>query len=60
LNERSVSTKKSLSKFVFDAFRFVLGWAMPPKFTLLKLLRQKVVPEEQVILLLLDVEFPLK
>lgn len=30
-------------------YRLLLGWSMPPKFTLLKLLRQKVVPEEQVI-----------
>ena len=28
-------------------FRYLLGWTMPPKFSLIKLLRQKLIPEEQ-------------
>ena len=27
-------------------FRYLLGWTMPPKFSLLKLMRQKLVPEQ--------------
>merc|ERR1719273_2886588 len=28
-------------------FRYLLGWVMPPKFSLIKLMRQKLVPDEQ-------------
>ena len=28
-------------------FRFLFGWTLPPKFSLLKLLRQKLIPQEQ-------------
>lgn len=28
-------------------FRYLFGWSMPPKFSLLKLMRQKLIPEEQ-------------
>ncbi len=28
-------------------FRLLLGWAMPPKFSLLKFLKQKLAPEEE-------------
>ncbi len=31
----------------FDAVRYLLGWAMPPKFSLLKFLKQKLAPEEK-------------
>ena len=28
-------------------FRFLFGWAMPPKFSLLKFLKQTLTPEEE-------------
>jgi len=28
-------------------FRYLLGWTMPPKFSMIKLMRQKLIPQEQ-------------
>ena len=36
-------------------FRFLLGWSMPPKFSLLKLMRQKILPQEQNLRYVLQV-----
>ena len=42
-------------------FRYLLGWTMPPKFSLVKLLRQKLIPQEQnVDFVLQDFGFHLK
>ena len=39
----------------------ILGWTMPPKFSLVKLLRQKLLPEEQnVNFVLQDLGFKLE
>ena len=43
-----LSAAKLLIRRYLTISRFVFGWAMPPKFTLLKLLKQYMVPEEQV------------
>jgi hypothetical protein len=36
-------------------FRYLLGWSMPPKFSLLKLMRQKILPQEQNLRYVLQV-----
>ena len=38
-------------------FRYLLGWSMPPKFSLLKLMRQNILPKEQNLRYVLQVSF---